>query len=272
MSVKIIRQGQDGKGPIVKVEGLVVGEFETYDVSLEYEPRSFAETWGSPSEPDTPPTFWGKPDEARAARDALLEALHAEHVAAGSVGQGALLGGGRYMFEIPVGVTAEGQLQITIGYYRHYNKWLWARGRGIEAGGANCSWKGVYARFEPPAPPLKIIEISETKRKVFGAEGVEEQVDECVVVRNEGDGPVDISGWTIDAGGQGQRFDFPAGTIVEGGNSVTVWTRREDTDSEDAHFSFARKTNVWNNAGDVGRLLDAQGELIHEVSYGDKAG
>ncbi len=266
-STQVIR---DENGNIIAVKGLKVGELEQYDVSLEYDPRKFNALWPNFPTPETPPMFWGNPNGARAARDALIQVLQAEHIAANSL-RGALVGGGRWAFVIPIGATDSGQMTTTIGYYRHYGNWLWLYGRGIDTIAVDSYYKGVYARFETPPPALRIIEISETKRKLFSSEGVETVSDECAVIRNEGTTAVDISGWSLDAGGRGQQLVFPAGTVLAGGNSVTVWTHREDTDSEDAHFSFAQKPSVWNNKGDIGRLLDAEGELVDQVAYGNKA-
>ena len=268
---------RDENNNIIAVKGLSVGETESYDVTLDYAPRTFAEIWQGFPEPDSPPAFWGDANGARAARDALVAVLQAEHVAGQATTRAALVGGGRFAFVVPIGATADGSLQSTLGYYRHYNNWLWSRGRGVDtvpvdAGcGAGGFYKAVYARFEAPSPPVRITEISEIRRHVFTAGGVETLSDECALIRNEGAAGVDISGWSLDAGDRGQQLVFPQGTVIGAGNSITVWTHRGDTDPEDSHFSFERKSSVWNNKGDIGRLLDAEGELISEVAYGSEA-
>ena len=71
------------------LEELPENELETYDVILEHAPRTFAEAWKGFPAPEDPPMFWGDPDGARAARDAILDALHAAHVEAGHTGKGA---------------------------------------------------------------------------------------------------------------------------------------------------------------------------------------
>lgn len=56
--------------------------------------------------------------------------------------------------------------------------------------------------------------------------GVANDRDEWIEIRNAAPGPIDISGWTLDSGPNGTSYVFPQGTIL-GPNTFPVFYRQE---------------------------------------------
>jgi hypothetical protein len=94
------------------------------------------------------------------------------------------------------------------------------------------------------------------------------QADEFVELRNLGDKPADLSGWRVEAGSPDQVFVFPAGTTLPPGAQVRVYTDRET--GEPGVFSFHSKRALWNDDGDVGRLLNSSLAEVSRYGYGSK--
>lgn len=84
--------------------------------------------------------------------------------------------------------------------------------------------------------------------------------DEYVVIKNEGNTPVSLSGWRLFSRG-GQQYFFPDITLQPGqvieihsgpqASGQYVWT----------------KGYVWNNNGDEAILYDAQGNVVDKYTY-----
>lgn len=102
----------------------------------------------------------------------------------------------------------------------------------------------------------------------YDGEVARTESDEYVELLNQGHAPTDISGWKISADDRGQDFVFPAGTVLEAGQSIRVYT--DESHPEHGGFSYGIKRSIWNNRGDVGRLFDATGKEVSRFSYGDK--
>lgn len=95
------------------------------------------------------------------------------------------------------------------------------------------------------------------------------EADEYVEIGNRGGSPADLSGYALhSAGGVGQKFVFAAGTRLEPGQSLRVYTNK--LDAQTGGFSYQSKTAIWNNEGDVGTLVDAAGKLVSSYAYGKK--
>jgi len=94
------------------------------------------------------------------------------------------------------------------------------------------------------------------------------QADEYIEIANKGTGAADMAGWRVTSSGRGQEFTFPEGTVLQPGRSFRIHT--DEVHAEWGGFSFASKTAVWNDKGDIGKLYDAQGKEIFSFSYGDK--
>ncbi len=83
---------------------------------------------------------------------------------------------------------------------------------------------------------------------------------EEVVLINEGDRPVDLSGWVLISVTGNQRFTFPAGTVLEPGGRLVV--RSGPNASPGPGVLIWTSTYVWNNQGDPAELRDASGRLV----------
>ena len=93
------------------------------------------------------------------------------------------------------------------------------------------------------------------------------QSDEYVELTNRGNKAADIAGWKItSAGSAKQWFIFPAGSILDAGKSLRVYTN--EVHPETGGYSFASKTAIWNDAGDELNLFNAKGENVATLTYG----
>ena len=93
------------------------------------------------------------------------------------------------------------------------------------------------------------------------------QSDEYVELTNRGNKAADIAGWKItSAGSPKQWFIFPAGSVLDAGKSLRVYTN--EVHPETGGFSFASKTAIWNDAGDELNLFNAKGENVATLAYG----
>lgn len=120
---------------------------------------------------------------------------------------------------------------------------------------------GIYSWLSatPAAAQVAIAEIN-YKGQVKGSES-----DEYIEIVNNGTTPADLSGWRINAGSDKQVFYFPAGTILNSGSHIRVYTN--EIHPEWGGFSFASNRPLWNNQGDEGLLYDAAGTLVDSMSY-----
>jgi endonuclease YncB( thermonuclease family) len=117
-------------------------------------------------------------------------------------------------------------------------------------------WAGTDPAAEPP--PVRIAEIF--------YDGLVQLVesDEYVVIVNEGDEPVDVTGWQIQAGSPSQAFTFPA-FILQPGQSCRIYTNM--LPEEPCVFSFGIEQAIWRNSGDCGILYDARLNEVDRVCY-----
>lgn len=116
------------------------------------------------------------------------------------------------------------------------------------------------------APETPRAEVSETPSIMAGdvvITYVQFKGHEHVAIKNNNDLPVDISGWMIrDKNDPKQSYTFPANTEIKPGDTVEVYTKTGHT------YSFESKSPVWNDAGDVAQLLDADGKVVSTFAYG----
>lgn len=92
------------------------------------------------------------------------------------------------------------------------------------------------------------------------------QGEEFVQLRNDGEHTVDLGGWTLrDKHEENQTMTFPEGTELKAGSTLKVFT-------EPGHkLSFNSKRAIWNDAGDVAVLLNADGDEVSTFAYGKYA-
>jgi hypothetical protein len=91
------------------------------------------------------------------------------------------------------------------------------------------------------------------------------QSDEYIEIRNSGNAAADLSNWKVTSVGKDQMFVFPEGTSLAAGQMIRVYTN--EVHPESGGFSFGSKTAIWNDKGDTGKLLDAQGNEMSSFSY-----
>lgn len=75
---------------------------------------------------------------------------------------------------------------------------------------------------------------------------------------------VDLTGWTLRDEGAKHTYTFPTFTL-EPGAEVQIWTKSGDDDA--ANLYWGKNSAIWNNTGDTGVLLDAEGNEITRYSY-----
>ncbi len=93
--------------------------------------------------------------------------------------------------------------------------------------------------------------------------------DEFVDVTNCDSIPVDISDWTIRSVIGDMGFIFPAGTVLNPGDTARIWSHVINPadpayDGSIMNFSlgettFSNNTYIWNNTDDQAELLDSMG-------------
>jgi len=120
----------------------------------------------------------------------------------------------------------------------------------------------VMAPTQPPPPPA-------VPRVVIDQVYYDGQVsriesDEYAVIINTGDAPINIGGWRLNAGDDGQNFVFPSAELAPG-QSVRVYTNEHHPDS--GGFSFGQGSAIWNNSGDCGYLYDSTGAQVDDYCY-----
>jgi hypothetical protein len=95
----------------------------------------------------------------------------------------------------------------------------------------------------------------------FDGEVPTSEADEFVEIRNFGNSPAEIGGWTLtDIADGTPSFTFPPTTIAAG-KSIRVYTNELHPDS--GGLSFERGTSIWNNSNpDEAGLFDAAGALL----------
>jgi large subunit ribosomal protein L20 len=90
---------------------------------------------------------------------------------------------------------------------------------------------------------------------------------EYVQIVNTTTEAVDLTGWTLRDEGAKHTYTFPAFTL-EAGAEVQIWTKSGDDDA--ANLYWGNNRAIWNNTGDIGVLLDAEGNEITRYSYEGK--
>ena len=88
--------------------------------------------------------------------------------------------------------------------------------------------------------------------------------DEYAQTQNIGGQPVNLQGWRLNAGDDGQDFYFPGFTMAPG-QVCRVYTNR--IVPEYCSFSFGRGSAVWANDGDCGYLFDNTGTQVSSYCY-----
>lgn len=112
------------------------------------------------------------------------------------------------------------------------------------------------------AKPLAITDI------FYDGKVKQTESDEYVVLTNQSNSPIDISGdyiYVATTGTQGPTFTFPKGSILKPGQSVRVYTN--EMHKETGGYSFGSGKALWNNKGGLAVLKDAKGQKLGEYKY-----
>jgi hypothetical protein len=108
---------------------------------------------------------------------------------------------------------------------------------------------------------VKIVDV------VYDPEGPD-VAGEQVLIENQGNQDVDLTGWTLRDTATHRRapysYRFPRFTL-RGGAAVRVHTGAGTNDQDDLYWG--RGWGVWNNTGDTAVLLDAAGDEIDQFSF-----
>jgi len=93
---------------------------------------------------------------------------------------------------------------------------------------------------------------------------------EWVEIRNDGAGPVDLTGWEIKDESAGNRYRFPADFTLAPDETVTVRSGCGD-DFGTELFWCSVGAAIWNNDGDTAFLADPNGNIHTVESYQGEA-
>jgi len=89
---------------------------------------------------------------------------------------------------------------------------------------------------------------------------------EWIDILNDGEDVVDLSGWSIRDESTRHRFLFPTSFLLAPNERVRVFSGCGDDSTFDLYWCDGNP--VWNNAGDTGFLVDAEGLFVDTFDYG----
>jgi len=89
--------------------------------------------------------------------------------------------------------------------------------------------------------------------------------DEYLVLENEGDAPVDMSGWVVETE-RGQSYRFDEGTTVQPGDQLTLHVGAGDDDDE-THRYWDAAEDVLPASGSTVRVETADGDTVLTETY-----
>ena len=87
-----------------------------------------------------------------------------------------------------------------------------------------------------------------------------------MVIRNEGDVPADLGGWSVSGSKGDERYTFPGGYSLPSGGEVDLHSGSGGVDAWPTDIYWTTNT-VWNNKGETVYLRDAGGTVVQEYSY-----
>jgi hypothetical protein len=114
----------------------------------------------------------------------------------------------------------------------------------------------ILGELKPPPPKVHV---------EYDPEGID-IVGEFVLILNDTDCVMDLTGWVIhDAATRRRSYTFPSRTLAPG-EQIRLWSK---AGADDAHnLYWGRKQAVWNNSGDTAVLIDARGREMVRTSFG----
>lgn len=88
---------------------------------------------------------------------------------------------------------------------------------------------------------------------------------EFIIIENQTETSIDLTGWIIRDESSIHRFTFPDDTQVPSGAFVVVLTGCGEDRSDE--FYWCNSSPVWDNSGDTAFLLDDNGDIHHRFAY-----
>lgn len=88
--------------------------------------------------------------------------------------------------------------------------------------------------------------------------------EEYLVFENDGEAPIDLSGWTVE-NDAGRTYRFPEGTDLDPGESVTLHSGVGEDDGDDCYWGAAEP--VWDDQRDAVVVRTADGERVLREPY-----
>lgn len=98
----------------------------------------------------------------------------------------------------------------------------------------------------------------------FNGEEPQYEGDEYAEIKNKGSAGVNMLGWRLNAGDQGQNFYFPD-IVIQPGKSCRVYT--DEIHSEFCGLSYNNSQALWANSGECGYLYDSNGSQVSDYCY-----
>ncbi|PSP16457.1 nuclease [Halobacteriales archaeon QH_10_67_13] len=121
---------------------------------------------------------------------------------------------------------------------------------------------GLFAPFTDDTSSGSLA-LAEINADVEGGEL--ENPQENVVFENVGDGPLDLTGYTV-SDGTSKEYGFPDGFTLQPGEQVTLFSGA-GTDTDTELYWGRNGSAVWNNSGDTVFVIDGEGTTVIEESY-----
>jgi len=90
--------------------------------------------------------------------------------------------------------------------------------------------------------------------------------EEWIAVRNDGQDPLDLTGWSIRDESAGNRYRFPGSFTLAPGETVKVRSGCGDDSATDL-FWCSVGAAIWDNDGDTAFLIDPNGNTHTRSSY-----
>ena len=111
--------------------------------------------------------------------------------------------------------------------------------------------------------PLPAVGFSSPFRADEGAGGLN---NEYISVRNNGESPVDLSGWVL-SNGRGYTFIFPEGSILAARSVVTIHTGCAEDAEEALGLYWCAKKPVWHDVAGNATLYMPDSTVVDTYAY-----
>jgi competence protein ComEC len=107
------------------------------------------------------------------------------------------------------------------------------------------------------------MEVDEIHENAFGYDHWNTN-EEYIVFENNGDDPLDLSGWTVE-NEEGHTYAFPEGYTLEPHSKVSLHTGTGDDSATDLYWGSDRA--IWKNEGDTVLVKNDRDAVVLKESY-----